>query len=89
MTLTQHLSQMTLSAFVAPAAVIGGSFLIPVPALAGCYPSSAVSDYKDYRATTSKKNALRISLDEHYDGTADCRVKINAKFLKREEWKPF
>ena len=79
---------MKLSAFVAPAAVIVDSFLIPVPALAGCYPSSAHSDYRDYRDTTSKKNALRISLNENYSGTADCRAKINAAFLKREGWKP-
>ena len=32
MTLTQHLNQMKLSAFVAIAAVIGGSFLVPNPA---------------------------------------------------------
>ena len=35
MTLTQHLNQMKLSAFVTIAAVIGGSFLVPVPAQAG------------------------------------------------------
>ena len=79
---------MKLSIFVAIAAVIGGSSLISVPAFAGCYPSLAFADYKEYRAATSKKNALRISLDENYDGTADCRVKINAKFLKKEGWKP-
>ena len=32
MTLTQHLNQIKLSAFVAIAAVIGGSFFIPGPA---------------------------------------------------------
>ena len=32
MTFTQHLNQMKLSAFVTIAAVIGGSFLIPIPA---------------------------------------------------------
>ena len=80
---------MKLSIFVAITAVIGGSSLISAPAFAGCYPYAAFSKYKEYRSATSKKNALRISLDENYDGTADCRVKINAKFLKREEWKPF
>ena len=41
MTLTKHLNQMKLSAFVAIAAVIGGSFLIPVPAQAKSCPSGA------------------------------------------------
>ena len=39
MTSTQHLNQMKLSAFVAIAAVIGGSFLIPVPVQAESCPS--------------------------------------------------
>ena len=39
MTLTQHLNQMKLSAFVAAAVVIGGSFLVPVPAQAESCPS--------------------------------------------------
>ena len=39
MTLTQHLNQMKLSAFVAIAAVIGGTYFIPVPAQAESCPS--------------------------------------------------
>ena len=39
MTLTQHLNQMKLSTFDAIAAVIGGSFLVPVPAQAESCPS--------------------------------------------------
>ena len=79
---------MKLSTFVAAAAVIGGSCLIPTPALAGCYPYSAYGDYVDYKAATSKNNALKLSLKENYDGSSDCRVKINAQFLKKEGWKP-
>ena len=45
MTLTQHLNQMKLSAFVAIAAVIGGSFLVPIPAQALTDTEKAATAY--------------------------------------------
>ena len=81
---------MKLLKTIISVAVIGSGFplITTTPALAGCYPASAVADYKDYLSSTSKNNALRISLDENYDGTADCKVKINANFMKRVGFKP-
>ena len=45
MTRTQHPNQIKLSAFVAIAAVIGGSFLIPVPAQALTDTEKAATAY--------------------------------------------
>jgi hypothetical protein len=52
MTLTQHLNQMKLSAFIAIAAVIGGSYLIPVPAVAAdCSAMKIENQIEDQRST--------------------------------------
>lgn len=60
------------------------------PVMAGCYPNSAASDYEEYlKGGASKRDALRISLDENYDNTYDCKVKINGSFMKKFGWKPF
>ena len=72
----------------AAVAVSGFSLVLVLPSYAGCYPYSAYGDYQEYRSSTSKNNALRISMKENYDGTSDCRVKINSRIMQKEGWKP-
>ncbi len=75
--------------YLAAAVTVGASIIVSAPSLAGCYPRLAYADYVDYKSVSSKKNALKISLKENYDGSSDCQVKINARFMKKEGWKPF
>ena len=81
---------MKLFKAIISAAVAGSGFSLvsALPSYAGCYPYSAYGDYQRYQSSTSKNNALRISMKENYDGTSDCKVKINSKFMQEEGWRP-
>ena len=67
---------------------IGGLLMTTSPVKADCYPYSAYGDYEDYKAVTSKQKALRMSLKENHDGSSSCKIKINARFMEEEGWKP-
>ena len=67
---------------------IGGLLMTTAPVSAGCYAYSAYSDYEDYKAVTSKQKALRLALKENHDGSSSCKIKINARFMEEEGWKP-
>ena len=55
-----------------------------------CYEYSSYSDYEELRlGGASKQQALKITLEENYDGTESCRLKINGRFMKEEGWTPF
>ena len=55
-----------------------------------CYEYSSYSNYEELRlGGASKQQALKISLEENYDGTESCRLKINGRFMKEEGWTPF
>ena len=66
----QHLNQMKLSAFVAIAAVIGGSFLIPVPA-----DASAWVDLKNNKQLLTNDGDPTVSVDLKND----CRLSFCQK----------
>ena len=83
-------TQMKLFNAIVLGAVAGSGFSLAsaLPSYAGCYPHSAYYDYQEYQSSTSKSNALRISMKENFDGTSDCKVKINSRFMKKEGWRP-
>ncbi len=96
MTLTQHLNQMKLSAFVAIAAVIGGSFLIPNPAEArnGWIRAADTSDGTTFYVKPVKRNGpyvhyLQRSSNHQfeYENIADCSA-WRWRNAEKDEWIP-
>ena len=80
---------MKLSTFVAIAAVIGGSFLIPAKAGYGCYPSLIVPDYKEFvSGGAAPRMAMEMSLGENTDGSNNCKFRVNAA-LKKAGMQPY
>ena len=72
--------------------VIGSAvpLISSTPAVAGCYPALASSDYGDMlKAGTSPHKAMRVVKSDNYDGTENCRIKFNMKFYKEHGIKPF
>ena len=79
----QHLTQMKLSAFVAAAAVIGGSFLIPNPAEARngwvyvtSTPSNSGGDASNYVKVTSRTGNI-VNLISRWSDAGDFSKQVN------------
>ena len=84
---------MQLSKAIISSVVIGTAvpLISSAPAVAGCYPSVASSDYRDMlNAGTSPDKAMGVvKRDNNYDGSEDCRIKWNMEFWKDHRIKPF
>ena len=66
------------------------SLIASTPAVAGCYPSTAASEYGDMlNAGTSPSKAMGVVKRDNYNGTEGCRIKFNSKFYKKHGIKPF
>jgi len=91
--LTHHTNQMKLLNAIVSTVVIGSAvpFISSAPAVAGCYPSVASSDYRDMlKAGTSPGKAMGVVMrDNNYDGSEDCRIKWNMEFWQDHKIKPF
>ena len=83
---------MKLLNAIVSAVVIGSAvpLISSAPAVAGCYPSTAASEYGDMLNTgTSPGKAMGVVKRDNYDGTEACRIKLNSKFYKKHGIRPF
>ena len=84
---------MKLLNAIVSAVVIGSAvpLVTSAPAVAGCHPGVASSDYRDMlKAGTSPGKAMGVVMrDNNYDGSEDCQIKWNMEFWKDHGIKPF
>ena len=84
---------MKLLNLIVSSVIIGSAvpLISGAPAVAGCYPGVASSDYSDMlKAGTSPGKAMGVVMrDNNYDGSEDCRIKWNMEFWKDHRIKPF
>ena len=81
--LTHHINEVKPYYLIsAIAAAMTSALITPAPARsAGCWPALAVTDYgKFVNGGASPDRALRLAINDNYDGTEICRLKINSAF---------
>ena len=84
---------MKLLNAIVSAVVIGSAvpLISSAPAVAGCFPRVASSDFGELLKTgTSHNKAMNaVMQDNNYDGSEDCRIKWNMEFWNEHRVKPF